>query len=116
MTKVAKSDGSVAKRAFAHDCVACIFVGQADGEDLYACELSAEGSRRLFLERCGCARDTRGFARRFGNDPDECGSLPADCLPEGSLLSLAAKLWKMRLAAHAKGEMFIPRVYKTYEV
>jgi len=72
--------------AFTHDCDRCRFVGRLDGEDLYVC---ANGE----------------YARRFGNEGHEYGSL-GDMAPEGSPYNLIRAIVARKLP---------PRVYVTVE-
>jgi hypothetical protein len=76
MTKIAKLVARNVNPRFSHDCARCLFVGQLDGEDLYACGAGGEAS----------------LVRRFGDDGPDYGSLPAEFRPEGSAYALAGKL------------------------
>ncbi len=69
---------------FAHDCDRCRFVGRLDGQDLYVC---SNGE----------------YARRFGNEGHEYGSL-GDMAPEGTPYAFIKALVQRGLP---------PREYKT---
>jgi len=75
---------------FTHDCDACRFLGNLDGQDLYVCK---DGS----------------LIRRTGNEGPDYGSIPGDMPPpKGSPYSLARVL-----AGAVDHECFEPRGWRT---
>lgn len=79
---IAKFVRFAARPRFQHDCKACRFLGTLEHQDLYVCESGG----------------SKSYTRRFGNEPHENGSLPAEYasqLPEGDCYQLAIKLDKL---------------------